>query len=129
MAKDFFPQKPDVKPTIYAYELIGVDSHKGLFKVGFSERDIRTRIAEQTRTAGLNYRIVFEESAMRNDGTSFLDHEVGRALESMGVRRVTQVGQEWFKCSLSDIKKAFKSVKDRKTVEENRVSDFPMRPE
>jgi len=129
MKRDFFPQKPDVKPTIYAYELIGVDSHKGLFKVGFSERDIRTRIAEQTRTAGLNYRIVFEESAMRNDGTLFLDHEVGRALESMGVRRVTQVGQEWFKCSLSDIKKAFKSVKDRKTVEENRVSDFPMRPE
>ncbi len=30
----FFQQKPDIKPIIYAYELVGVESHKGYIKVG-----------------------------------------------------------------------------------------------
>ncbi len=25
----FFQQKPDIKPIIYAYELVGVESHRG----------------------------------------------------------------------------------------------------
>lgn len=129
MSKDFFPPKPDVKPTIYAYELVGVNSHKGLLKVGYSERDSRVRIAEQARTIGVDYKLVFEASTMRNDGSSFLDHDLHRVLESMGIQRVTQIGREWFRCNLNDVKKAFKSVKDRKIVKENRTSDFKMRPE
>jgi len=129
MSKDFFPPKPDIKPTIYAYELVGVDSHKGLLKVGYSERDSRVRIDEQSRTIGVEYKLVFEASAMRNDGSSFVDHDLHRVMESMGIQRVTRIGREWFKCNLDDVKKAFKSVKDRKIVEENRTSDFKMRPE
>ena len=97
MSKDFFPPKPDVKPTIYAYELVGVDSHKGLLKVGYSERDVRVRIAEQARTIGVEYKIVFEESAMRNDGSSFTDHDIHRALVSQKIQKVTHIGTEWFK--------------------------------
>ena len=29
MEKNFFPQRPQIKPTIYVYELIGVEAHKG----------------------------------------------------------------------------------------------------
>ncbi len=129
MVKDFFPPKPDVKPTIYAYELVGVDSHKGLLKVGYSGRASRVRIDEQTKTIGVEYKLVFEASAMRNDGTSFVDHDLHHALESIGIQRMTQIGREWFRCNLNDVKKAYKSVKDRKIVEENRTSDFKMRPE
>jgi hypothetical protein len=87
------------------------------------------RIDEQSRTIGVEYKLVFEASAMRNDGTSFIDHDLHRVMESMGIQRVTRIGREWFKCNLDDVKKAFKSVKDRKIVEENRTSDFKMRPE
>ena len=31
---EFFPQRPSITPTIYAYKLDGVDSHKGYIKVG-----------------------------------------------------------------------------------------------
>ena len=37
---DFFPQRPPVSPKIYAYELIGVASHRGYIKVGYTERDV-----------------------------------------------------------------------------------------
>ena len=44
---EFFPQRPSITPTIYAYKLDGVDSHKGYIKVGYTERDAATRIKEQ----------------------------------------------------------------------------------
>ena len=34
----FFQQRPDIKPIIYAYELVDVDSHKGCIKVGETTR-------------------------------------------------------------------------------------------
>ncbi len=34
--KDFFPPRPYSNPTIYAYELVGVATHKGLLKIGFN---------------------------------------------------------------------------------------------
>ena len=33
---DFFPQRPDSHPKIYAYEHIGVESQKGYIKVGYT---------------------------------------------------------------------------------------------
>ena len=44
MAKnEFFTPRPEVAPTIYAYELIDVASHKGYLKVGYTEEDIKNR--------------------------------------------------------------------------------------
>ena len=74
MTKTFFPDRPNINPTIYGYELIGVNSHSGLIKIGYTDRSARTRVAEQLRTSAVKYKIVFEECAMRNDGTSFTDH-------------------------------------------------------
>ena len=34
----FFQQRPDIKPIIFAYELVDVDSHKGCIKVGETTR-------------------------------------------------------------------------------------------
>ena len=60
MNKEFFPPRPLTNPTIYAYELLGVDTHKGWLKIGFTDRDVRTRIKEQLGTAAIKYKIVFE---------------------------------------------------------------------
>jgi hypothetical protein len=81
MNKEFFPPRPLTNPTIYAYELLGVDTHKGWLKIGFTDRDVRTRIKEQLGTAAIKYKIVFEESAMKQDGSSFTDHDVHRIVK------------------------------------------------
>ncbi len=54
MAMDFFAPRPEITPTIYAYELIGVASHKGYLKVGYTERDVDTRVAEQMHTSAVS---------------------------------------------------------------------------
>lgn len=126
MNKNFFPQKPEVNPTIYSYELIGVDSHKGLLKVGYTIRNARERVAEQLKTSRLGYKIVLEESAIRNDGTNFTDHEVHQHLKR---RSIIREDGEWFKCSVSDVKSAINDIKDRKFSLETRDLNFGMRPE
>jgi hypothetical protein len=126
MNKEFFPPRPEANPTIYAYELIGVDTHKGLLKVGYTTRTSKDRIAEQLKTSRVKYKIVFEEPAMRNDGSAFTDFDVHRYLRKRGIKNTEG---EWFKCTLSDVKAAVIAVKDGKLNEENRTLDFGMRPE
>ncbi|MBR6775070.1 MAG: hypothetical protein IKM23_05085, partial [Bacteroidales bacterium] len=69
MPNNFFPQRPSVTPTIYAYRLPGVESHKGYLKVGFTNRTAKERIDEQLHTSKIRYEIVLIESAMSNDGS------------------------------------------------------------
>ena len=44
MEHNFFPQRPTITPTIYAYRLPGVDSHKGYLKVGYTDRSMIAKI-------------------------------------------------------------------------------------
>ncbi len=126
MSKEFFPQRPDANPTIYAYELVDVASHRGLLKVGFTNRNAQDRIAEQLITSRVRYKIVLEESAMRNDGSAFTDFGVHRYLRKKGIKNTEG---EWFRCVLSDVKAAILAVKRGELNEENRTLDFGMRPE
>jgi hypothetical protein len=124
--KEFFPPRPFANPAIYAYELVGVDTHKGLLKIGFTDRDAQTRIKEQLGTARIEYKIVFEESAMKCDGSSFTDHDVHRHLRKKGVRNPEG---EWFFCTLNELRRAIHEIKTGERTEENRVLSFRMRPE
>lgn len=45
-----------VIPQCYAYITPGVPAHKGWLKIGFTERDVETRIKEQTHTAGIAHK-------------------------------------------------------------------------
>ena len=126
MSNKFFPQRPEANPTIYAYELIGVESHKGLLKVGYTSRTSQDRIAEQLKTSGVKYRIVLEESAIRNDGSVFSDHDVHRYLRK---KKIKNPKGEWFKCSLDEIKSAILAIKLGTSIEDNRSLNFKMRPE
>ena len=123
---DFFPARPHANPTIYAYELIGVKGKEGLLKIGYTDRDAQKRVAEQLKTARLKYIIVYEESAMKADGSSFSDFDIHRYLKSIGVKHVDG---EWFKCSLKEIKAAVWAIKSGERNEENRTLSFGMRPE
>ena len=123
---DFFPQRPEANPTIYAYELIGVATHKGLLKVGYTSRTSQGRIAEQLKTSRVKYTIVFEESAMKNDGSTFTDFDVHRYLRKKGI---SNPEGEWFKCTVKDIKAAILEIKSGVKNEDNRTLGFGMRPE
>jgi hypothetical protein len=124
--QEFFPPRPSTNPTIYAYELVGVSTHKGLIKIGFTSRDAFSRVSEQLKTSGLKYTIVFEESAMRNDGSSFTDHDIHRLLRKQGF---ANPDGEWFKCTLNDLQQAIREVKTGERTEANRTLTFGMRPE
>ena len=128
MSRGFFPPRSDSIPKIYAYEDTN-PQYSNLLKVGYTAIDVKTRVEQQyptKRPGKLPYRILLEESAMRNDGTSFTDHDIHRCLRKMGVQNPEG---EWFACSLNKVKEAIISVRDRKEIEENRTLDFTMRPE
>lgn len=128
---EFFPQRPDAHPTVYAYEFVGVDSHKGYIKVGYTERDVDTRIKEQLHTAAVPYRLLAYWSAMKNDGSCFTDHDVHAVLKKKGCRQLNEGEDrnEWFKCSLDDVKAALMAVQTGTENVENRTQTFAMRPE
>jgi hypothetical protein len=72
------------------------------------------------------YRIVVEESAMRNDGTVFTDHDVHRCLRIHGIKNPEG---EWFTCTPEDVRAAIIAIKTGRMNEENRTLNFIMRPE
>ena len=131
MEHNYFPQRPTVTPTIYAYRLIGVDSHKGYLKVGYTDRTAKERIDEQLHTSKVQYEIVLVESAMSNDGSCFTDKDVHRLLERKGCKRLNPLDKtdEWFRCSVADVMAAILSLRTGVANEENRTQNFTMRPE
>lgn len=131
MEQNFFPQRPTVTPTIYAYKLLGVDSHKGYLKVGYTDRTAKERIDEQLHTSKIRYEIVLTESAMTNDGSCFTDKNVHKLLERKGFHRLNPLDKtdEWFDCSMEDVKAAILSLRTGSENVENRTQNFGMRPE
>ena len=88
MSKEFFPPRPESRPTIYAYEDTN-PQYTGLLKVGYTTADAQSRVAQQyptLRPGKPPYRIVLEESAMRGDGSGFTDHDVHRYLRMIGIK-------------------------------------------
>jgi len=128
---DFFPQRPDAHPTVYAYEFVDVVSHHGYIKVGYTERDVDTRIKEQLHTAAIRYRLLGYWSAMKNDGSCFTDHDVHTVLKKKGCHQLNEGEDrnEWFKCNLDDIKAAIIAIQTDTENLENRTQTFAMRPE
>lgn len=128
MSRNFFPSRPELTPTIYAFEDTN-PQYKGLLKVGYTTKEAKIRVAQQyptKRPGNKPYRVVLEESAMRNDGSTFRDHEVHRYLKKQGHKNPDG---EWFKCSVDDVKAAILAIKNGAKNVENRTLDFKMRPE
>jgi len=128
MSETFFPPKPNHHPKIYAYE----DSnpqYQGLLKVGYTTIDVRVRVAQQYPTLRPNkqpYKIVLEESAMRNDGGSFTDKDVHKRLRKSGFHNPNG---EWFKCKPQDVMAAVLSLRSGDEGESSRHLNFGLRPE
>lgn len=127
-ANNFFPPRPASRPTIYAYEDTN-PQYAGLLKIGYTTVDVPGRVAQQyptLRPGKRPYRIVLEESAMRNDGTAFTDRDIHRYLR---LARVKNPEGEWFQCTAEKVKAAIVAVRARQSHVADRDLDFGMRPE
>jgi len=98
--EEILAPKPEARPRIYAYS-IADEAHKGLLKVGQTTRDVKHRVAEQLKTAAIkNYKIELDESAERDDGTIFSDHDVRAALLR---KKFANTELEWVRCTVKDV--------------------------
>lgn len=125
---DYFIPYPEIQPKIYAYEDNGL-LYKGLIRIGFTNYDVEKVIAQYyptSRPGGNPYRIVFTESAMRSDGSSFSDVDIQKSLEKHGYKRLDG---NWFKCSVDDIRSAWESVRTGYDEFATSLNEFSMRPE
>lgn len=86
-----------VVPQCYAYTLPDVPSSEGWTKIGFTERDVETRIKEQTHTAGLVHKTWWHMKAsfMTEPFGVFTDKDFHAYLKKLGVER--KDGSEWFR--------------------------------
>lgn len=129
---DILHNKPTISPTIYGYILPSVPDHEGYIKVGYTDRDdVEQRIKEQLHTSALSHKTVFVEDAMRADGTCFTDHDIHRILKRKGKKQLNfgEDRNEWYQCTVNDLKNAVIELKSGRRVEENRVNAFEMRAE
>jgi hypothetical protein len=118
--------KPDLRPRIYAYS-IADKAHAELLKIGQTSREVKKRVAEQLKTARIrNYTIELDESAERDDGTIFTDHEVRAALERKGFIRD---GLEWMRCTVADVKTVLAELRTGQKYTGTHHERFPMRDE
>ena len=123
---EILPPKPDLRPRIYAYS-IDDEAHAGLLKVGQTARDVKTRVAEQVKTAAIkNYRIEINELAERDDGSFFTDHQVRAALARKGFERVEL---EWMRCSIKDVRTVITELRSGKRFTGTHHERFAMRQE
>lgn len=128
---EFFAQRPEITPTIYAYKLNGVASHDGYIKVGYTERDVEVRVKEQMHTSGVPYTILMKEVAMCPDGSCFTDHDVHTILKRNGFRQLNagEDRNEWLNCTVNDVKAAVRELRTGEIANTRRTADFKMRPE
>lgn len=123
--------RPDAEPTIYAAKHRTDPTYEGLLKVGYTTKLAEERVSQfdsiLTPTGQPSHEVVYSESAMYPDGSSFKDHDVHRELIKRGFKR--QGNSEYFKCDVEDVKAAILAVKTRSTNYENRTESFSMRPE
>ena len=129
---DILHNRPAVVPTIYGYTLPTVADHNGYIKIGYTDReDTEARIKEQLHTAAIEFKVLFKESAMRNDGTCFTDKDVHRLLKHKGFRQFNEGKDhnEWFCCSENEALETIEEVRTGIRFEGQRTWNFSMRKE
>ena len=122
--EEILAHKPEARLRIYAYS-IAYTAHKGLLKVGQTTRGVKRRVSEQVKTAAIkNYKIVLDESAERDDGSIFTDHEVRAALVRKGFEN-TEL--EWIRCTIKDLKTVLTELRAGQKFTGTHHETFPMR--
>jgi hypothetical protein len=124
--EEILAPRPEARPRIYAYS-IDDEAHRGLLKVGRTTRNVKQRVAEQVKTAIIkNYRIELDESAERDDGSIFSDHEVRAALVQKNFK---SAALEWMHCAVKDVRTVLTELRTGQRFTGTHDQTFPMRRE
>ena len=108
MAKIKIKTTENVIPKIYAYTTPEISYNYGWTKIGYTERDVDTRIKEQTQTAHIKAKKEWDDIAIFSDGkTRFTDKEFHAYLSKNDIERMDPEPDdegcpEWFKISGED---------------------------
>jgi hypothetical protein len=114
------------RPRVYAYS-IDDKAHKGLLKIGQTTRNVGQRVSEQLKTAAIkNYKIELDESAERDDGSIFSDHDVRAALVK---KKFENTELEWMHCSVSELKTVLAELRTGHRFTGTHHERFKMREE
>ncbi|WP_326547815.1 DEAD/DEAH box helicase family protein [Mycolicibacterium sp. ND9-15] len=124
--EELLPEKPEARLRIYAYSIDDQD-HAGQLKIGQTTQDVKTRVAQQLKTAAIkNYTIQIDESAERDDGSVFTDHQVRTRLKQKGFANPQL---EWMKCSVADVLTVLVELSSGQELSGTHHETFKMRPE
>ena len=121
-----------VVPMCYAYTTPGVTYHEGWTKIGYTERDVDTRIKEQTQTANIRYNKEWAEEARFSDGSgdTFTDKEFHTYLAKNDIKRKDPEPDdegcpEWFQISGEESQKLFWRFKADRGIMESLTEAMP----
>ena len=114
----------EIIPICYAYTTPGVIYHEGWTKIGFTERDVETRVREQVGTAGIRYKIEWEKNAVyEGSNDTFRDSDFHKYLENNNIER--EPGLEWFKIDPLLAKNKFDEFKENRGLIETNLKPAP----
>ncbi|MDU7150639.1 MAG: DEAD/DEAH box helicase family protein [Peptoniphilus grossensis] len=114
----------EVIPQCYAYTTPCISYHEGWTKIGFTERDVETRIREQTQTAGIKYDLKWHKNALYEGSyETFTDKDFHGYLNKLGVKR--QPNTEWFEIEPNLAKSYFNDFRENKGVLESNEDPIP----
>lgn len=93
-------------PQIYAYTTPEIARHDGWTKIGYTEQDVETRVAQQTHTADVRYVIEWHGNATYEDtGETFRDTDFHVYLKRLDV--MNEPNTEWYKIAPAPAKMRF----------------------
>ncbi len=123
---ELLPPKPEGRLHVYAYS-IQDEHHEGQLKIGQTTQEVKTRVAQQLKTANIqNYKIELDEIAEREDGSVFRDHDVRARLAAKGF---TKGDLEWMHCSIDDVKTAITELRAGQKLTGTHHETFALRDE
>lgn len=125
-----------VVPMIYAYTTPGITYHEGWTKIGYTERDVDTRIREQRQTINIIVKKEWQDIALFSDGkTRFTDKEFHAYLTKNDIERKEPEPDdegcpEWFKINGPESHRMFNDFRTNMGVLESLgVSPYVLRKE
>jgi len=129
--ESLLPAKPESRPRIYAWSSDEVaERWRGCLKVGQTARDVNTRIKQSQGQARVDYTLVVDEPAEREDGSVITDTDVRRRLMEKKFENVVfESSKEWIRCTADDVKTAIAELRNGTRYEGTHHATFGMRAE
>ncbi|KJK11913.1 restriction endonuclease [Terrabacter sp. 28] len=124
--EELLPIKPDAQLRIYAWSTVEVPKRAGCLKVGQTAFDVNARIKQSQGQNPVAYTLEVDESAVRNDGSFFRDHDVRERLRQKGFKNPEL---EWMACSAADVKQAIVELREGLKLTGTHHETFAMRAE